>query len=87
MYEYATLSTIGDDVYFEPSTKALEAHVAKLTGVLNSLNAMANLEIDVGKEAALFVPSGTASNQIALRSHLLQPPYTVMCDHRAHIHK
>ncbi|KAJ7102156.1 pyridoxal phosphate-dependent transferase [Mycena belliarum] len=71
MYEYATLSTLGDDVYFEPSTKALETHMAQLTG----------------KEAALFVPSGTASNQIALRCHLLQPPYTVMCDHRAHIHK
>ncbi|KAJ7107655.1 pyridoxal phosphate-dependent transferase [Mycena crocata] len=71
MYEYATLATIGDDVYFEPSTKALEVHMAKLTG----------------KEAALFVPSGTASNQIALRCHLLQPPYSVLCDHRAHIHK
>ncbi|KAJ6604426.1 pyridoxal phosphate-dependent transferase [Mycena vulgaris] len=71
MYEYATLSTIGDDVYFEPSTKALENHIAQLTG----------------KEAALFVPSGTASNQIALRTHLIQPPYTVMCDHRAHIYK
>ncbi|KAJ7786076.1 pyridoxal phosphate-dependent transferase [Mycena metata] len=71
MYEYATLSTIGDDVYFEPSTKALEVHMAQLTG----------------KEAGLFVPSGTASNQIALRSHLLQPPYSVLCDHRAHIHK
>ncbi|KAJ6574878.1 pyridoxal phosphate-dependent transferase [Mycena capillaripes] len=71
MYEYATLSTIGDDVYFEPSTNALEAHIAQITG----------------KEAALFVPSGTASNQIALRSHLFQPPYSVLCDHRAHIHK
>ncbi|KAJ7431797.1 pyridoxal phosphate-dependent transferase [Mycena galericulata] len=71
MYEYAILSTIGDDVYFEPSTKALEDHMAKVTG----------------KEAALFVPSGTASNQIALRTHLLQPPYSVLCDHRAHIHK
>ncbi|KAF8213298.1 pyridoxal phosphate-dependent transferase [Mycena galopus ATCC 62051] len=71
MYEYATLSTVGDDVYFEPSTKALEVHLAKLTG----------------KEAGLFMPSGTASNQIALRTHLMQPPYTVMCDYRAHIHK
>ncbi|KAJ7139900.1 pyridoxal phosphate-dependent transferase [Mycena epipterygia] len=71
MYEYATLSTLGDDVYFEATTNSLEAHMAQLTG----------------KEAALFVPSGTASNQIALRSHLLQPPYTVLCDHRAHIHK
>ncbi|KAF7339659.1 Beta-elim-lyase domain-containing protein [Mycena sanguinolenta] len=71
MYEYATLSTIGDDVYFEPSTNALETHIAKLTG----------------KEAALFMPSGTASNQIALRTHLMQPPYSVLCDHRAHINK
>nr|GAT47883.1 predicted protein [Mycena chlorophos] len=71
MYQYATLATLGDDVYFEPSTKALEDHVAKITG----------------KEAGLFMPSGTASNQIALRTHLLQPPYSVICDHRAHIHK
>jgi 7-keto-8-aminopelargonate synthetase-like enzyme len=55
----------------EPSTNALEVHIAQLTG----------------KEAALFVPSGAASNQIALRTHLMQPPYSVMCDHRAHIHK
>ena len=38
-----------------------------------------------GKEAALFLPSGTMSNQIALRTHLKQPPYAVLCDHRAHI--
>ncbi|CAA7264709.1 unnamed protein product [Cyclocybe aegerita] len=71
MYAYATLATLGDDVYFEPSTAALESHVAQLTG----------------KEAGLFVPSGTASNQIALRTHLKQPPYSVLCDHRSHIHK
>ncbi|KAF9042107.1 threonine aldolase [Panaeolus papilionaceus] len=71
MYQYGTRATLGDDVYFEPSTAALEAHVANLTG----------------KEAALFVPSGTASNQIAIRAHLTQPPYSIICDHRAHIHK
>jgi len=71
MYTYATLATLGDDVYFEPSTAALEAHVAQL----------------VGKEAALFMPSGTQSNQIALRTHLKQPPYSVVCDKRAHIFK
>ncbi|KAF9480456.1 hypothetical protein BDN70DRAFT_979312 [Pholiota conissans] len=71
MYAYATLATLGDDVYFEPSSAALEAHVAKITG----------------KEAGLFLPSGTASNQIALRTHLKQPPYSVLCDHRAHINK
>ncbi|KIM48425.1 hypothetical protein M413DRAFT_440155 [Hebeloma cylindrosporum] len=71
MYAYATLATLGDDVYHEPSTLALEAHIATLTG----------------KEAALFMTSGSASNQIALRTHLTQPPYSVLCDHRAHIHK
>ncbi|KAL0950878.1 hypothetical protein HGRIS_007637 [Hohenbuehelia grisea] len=71
MYAYAVQSTLGDDVYFEPSTAAFEAHVAKI----------------LGKEAAVFVPSGSASNQIALRSHLLQPPHSVLCDHRSHIIK
>jgi len=89
MLAYASLATLGDDVYFEPSTayvhiflfsvlllisllfRALEAHIAKLTG----------------KEAGLFLPSGTASNQIALRTHLKQPPYSVLCDHRSHINK
>lgn len=33
----------------------------------------------------LFVPSGTAGNQIALRTHLTQPPHSVLCDHRAHV--
>ncbi|KAA8573816.1 hypothetical protein EYC84_005372 [Monilinia fructicola] len=32
-----------------------------------------------------FVLSGTMGNQLALRSHLTQPPYSVLCDHRAHI--
>jgi threonine aldolase len=27
------------------------------------------------------------SNQIGLRTNLMQPPYTVLCDHRAHIYK
>jgi len=71
MLAYASLATLGDDVYFEPSTAALEAHIATLTG----------------KEAGIFLPSGTASNQIALRTHLKQPPYSVLCDNRAHINK
>lgn len=40
-----------------------------------------------GKEAAVFLTSGTLSNQIALRTHLRQPPYSVLCDHRAHVYK
>jgi threonine aldolase len=88
MYAYAILATLGDDVYTEPSTKyvppflptpvldaslssALEAHCASITV----------------NEAGLFVTSGTAGNQIALRSHLKQPPYTVLCDYRAHIYR
>jgi threonine aldolase len=64
-------SSIGDDVYFEPSTAALEAHMAKITG----------------KEAGIFMASGSMSNQIALRSHLKQPPYSVLLDLRSHINK
>ena len=45
---------VGDDVYGEdPSVLRLEAHVAQL----------------LGKESALFVPSGTMANQIALLVH------------------
>lgn len=45
---------VGDDVYRQdPTTRALEERVAAL----------------LGKEAALFVPSGTMSNQIALLVH------------------
>lgn len=69
MHAYAARASVGDDVYFEPCTKALEEHMAKLTG----------------KEDALFVPSGTMSNQIALRTHLQQPPHAVLFDHRSHI--
>ncbi|KAJ4476740.1 pyridoxal phosphate-dependent transferase [Lentinula aciculospora] len=71
MYSYALLASLGDDVYHEPSTAALEAHIAKISG----------------KEAGLFMPSGTMSNQIGLRTHLMQPPYTILCDNRAHIYK
>lgn len=62
--------TLLDDVFQEdPTTLDLEAHVAKLAG----------------KEAGLFVLSGTMGNQLALRTHLTQPPYGVLCDGRSHI--
>ncbi len=45
---------VGDDVYGEdPTVKALEERVAAL----------------IGTEAALFVPSGTMANQLALKAH------------------
>jgi threonine aldolase len=64
------VTTLDDDVYYEDRTTIdLENHVAKLTG----------------KEAGLFVLSGTMGNQLALRSLLTQPPHSVLADHRAHI--
>ena len=71
MYRYASKASLGDDVYEELTTALFEEHVARISG----------------KEAALFLPSGTMSNQIALRTHLTQPPYSVLCDYRAHINK
>ena len=38
-----------------------------------------------GKEAGLFVPSGTMSNQIAIRTHT-QPGQEIICDIGAHIY-
>ncbi|KAG1825612.1 pyridoxal phosphate-dependent transferase [Suillus subaureus] len=71
MNAYALRASLGDDVYFEPSTALLESHIAKITG----------------KEAGLFLPTGTMSNQVALRTHLQQPPYSVITDARAHIYR
>lgn len=62
----------GDNIMLEDSTSMrFEADVAALCG----------------KEAGLYVPSGTLSNQLCLRTWLLQPPYTVVCDARSHIHR
>ena len=63
-------ATYGDSVYKEdPITLELERRVAKLSG----------------KEASLFCSSGTMSNQIGLRACLTNPPYSILCDHRAHV--
>ncbi|PBP28022.1 beta-eliminating lyase [Diplocarpon rosae] len=63
-------TTLLDDVFAEDATTlSLESHLAALTQ----------------HEAALFVLSGTMGNQLALRSHLTQPPHSILCDHRAHI--
>ncbi|WP_305857176.1 low-specificity L-threonine aldolase [Balneatrix alpica] len=54
MREWMQQAPVGDDVYGEdPSVQALEQRVAELTG----------------KEAALYVSSGTQSNLLALLSH------------------
>lgn len=64
------LASVSDSVYNEDAdTKALEKKVADLMGF----------------EAGLFCMSGTLSNQVALRSHLKQPPHSVLCDYRGHV--
>lgn len=63
-------TTFGDSVYKEDETTlVLESKMCELTG----------------KPAALFCVSGTLSNQIGLRANLYQPPYSILCDHRAHV--
>ncbi|KAF7716592.1 Low-specificity L-threonine aldolase [Penicillium ucsense] len=63
-------TTLLDDVFNEdPTTNGLQKYVAERTQ----------------HEDALLVMSGTMGNQVAIRSHLAQPPYAVLCDHRSHI--
>jgi threonine aldolase len=60
---------VGDDVYGEdPTVIALEERVAGL----------------FGKEAALFMPTGSMANQLAVRS-LVEPGQEVLCESAAHI--
>ena len=62
---------VGDDVYGEdPSVNRLEALGAELFGT----------------EAALFCPSGTMTNQIAIKVHTL-PGDEVICDGSAHVYQ
>jgi threonine aldolase len=61
---------VGDDVFHEdPTVIRLEEWVAGL----------------LGKEAALFVPSGTMSNQIGVKAHT-QPGDELLCDVNCHIY-
>lgn len=61
---------VGDDVYGEdPTVNALQARAAA----------------DFGMEAALFCPSGTMTNQIAIRVHT-RPGDEVICADLAHIY-
>ncbi|CAG8954851.1 hypothetical protein HYFRA_00008537 [Hymenoscyphus fraxineus] len=70
MLEAIINTTLLDDVFAEdPTTNDLEKYLAQRTN----------------HEAALFVLSGTMGNQLAIRSHLFQPPHSVLCDYRAHI--
>lgn len=61
---------VGDDVLGEdPTVSALEQKAAEMFGM----------------EAGLFCPSGTMTNQIAIKLHT-QPGTEVICDQRSHIY-
>jgi threonine aldolase len=60
---------VGDDVYGEdPTINRLEQLAAEI----------------FGRDAALFVPSGTMGNQIAIKIHT-RPGQEIICEERAHI--
>src|SRR5262245_23983645 len=62
---------VGDDVFSEdPTVNRLEERVAAT----------------LGKEAALFVPSGTMSNQICVKAHT-QPGDELICEATCHIYQ
>ena len=69
MLETMFSASVGDDVFKEdPSVNLFESEVAEL----------------FGKGAALFFPSGTMTNQTAIKLHT-RPGDQLICDHYAHI--
>jgi len=62
---------LGDDVFKDdPSVNALQSKVAAYFGM----------------DAALFFPSGTMANQVAIKAHT-QPGDELICDETAHVYK
>ena len=70
MKEAMLSAPLGDDVFGDdPSVLALEEKAASM----------------LGKEAALFVPTGTMGNQICIRAHT-QPGDEMICSDNAHVY-
>lgn len=70
MREAMRTAEVGDDVYGEdPSINRLEARAAEV----------------FAREAALFVPTGTMGNQIAIHLHT-RPGQEIVCEQRAHVY-
>jgi threonine aldolase len=70
MRAFMASAEVGDDVFGDdPTVNQLEAEVAKL----------------LGKEAAVYMPSGTMTNQAALRVHT-EPGDEVILESEAHIY-
>lgn len=71
MLEAMMKAPVGDDVFGEdPSINQLESLTAEMFGM----------------EAAIFCPSGTMTNQIAIKCHT-QPGDEVICDESSHIYQ
>jgi threonine aldolase len=71
MLAYMQAAPVGDDVFGEdPSINALEAKTASLFGM----------------EAGLFCPSGTMTNQLAIKTHT-QSGDEVICEELSHIYQ
>jgi len=71
MLAYMMEAEVGDDVFGEdPTINQLQDRMAEM----------------FGHEAALFCPSGTMTNQIAIKMHT-QPLDEVICDHYSHVYQ
>lgn len=71
MLDYMMSAQVGDDVFREdPTVNRLEEHAADM----------------FGKEAALYCPSGTMTNQIAIKVNT-QPLDEMICDHYSHVYQ
>ena len=71
MLQAMMTAKVGDDVFGEdPSVNELEKMSAEMFGM----------------EAGLFCPSGTMTNQIAIKCHT-QPGDEVICDESAHVYQ
>lgn len=71
MLDFMAKAEVGDDVFGEdPTINKLEQRLASI----------------FGKEAALFCPSGTMTNQLAIKMHT-QPLDEMICDHYSHVYQ
>src|ERR1044071_2321111 len=71
MLEAIMHAKVGDDVFGDdPSINELERKTAHMFGM----------------DAALFCPSGTMTNQIAIKCHT-QPGDEIICDESAHVYQ
>lgn len=71
MLSYMMAAEVGDDVFgADPSVQDLQQELAQM----------------FGKEAGLFCPSGTMTNQIAIKVHT-NPLDEIICDHYSHVYQ